>query len=162
MIFVTVGTHHQPFDRLVRAAASLAASGERVVVQRGTSRERPVGCEVHDHLPPEVWLARVAEARLVVGHAGPATIEAVVAAGTVPIVVPRRRLWREHVDDHQLAWARRIADRVHVVLDPAALPAAVADHDSVVAACARPWRPGVSPAWCAHLERRWPVAQRTS
>ena len=56
----------------------------------------------------------------------------------------------------------RYPDRVHVVLDPAALPAAVADHDAVVAACARPWRPGVSPAWCAHLERRWPVAQRTS
>lgn len=152
MIFVTVGTHELPFDRLVRAAASLAATGERVVVQRGTSREPAVGCEVHDHLPPDAWAARIAEARVVVCHAGPATLEAAVAAGRIPVVVPRRRLWREHVDDHQLAWARRIADRVHVVVDPDRLAAAVARHDAVVAALPRPWRAGVSGAWLAHLD----------
>lgn len=139
MIFVTTGTHHQPFHRLIRAARALD-TGEEVVVQQGV-------------MPPEAWRAHVARARVVVCHAGPATIEAVAACGKVPIVVPRRALWREHVDDHQVAFARRIADRVHVVLDPNDLAAAIAAHDAVVAALPRRWEPGVNPAWTAWLAR---------
>ncbi len=39
MIFVTVGTHHQGFDRLVQAADELAAElDEQVVIQRGVTK----------------------------------------------------------------------------------------------------------------------------
>lgn len=151
MIFVTVGSHHQPFDRLVRACAELAEL-ERVVVQRGPSATRPSGCEVHDWLEPHAFEALLAEARLVVCHAGPATLEAVVRAGSIPLVVPRRRLWREHVDDHQVAWAHRIRDRVHVVDDPADLVDAVSAHEDVVAGLANPWRTTEPTGWVQALD----------
>lgn len=137
MIFVTVGTHHQPFERLLEAARSL--DGEVVIQDRV--------------LPPDAWTALVERARIVVCHAGPATIEAVVAAGKIPIVVPRRRLWREHVDDHQVAFARRIADRVHLLLDPSGLAEAIARHDAVVRALPDPWRSEPPVRWLEYLGR---------
>ena len=42
MIFVTVGTSTQPFDRLVAGAAPLTET-EKVVVQYGASAIRPAG-----------------------------------------------------------------------------------------------------------------------
>jgi UDP-N-acetylglucosamine transferase subunit ALG13 len=48
------------------------------------------------------------QARGVVTHGGPATILDAREAGHVPIVVPRRRAWGEHVDDHQVAFCRRV------------------------------------------------------
>lgn len=120
MILVTVGTHHQPFDRLVSACSSLAAL-DRVVVQRGTSRVVPGGCEVHDEVPAHQLVTWMREASVVVCHAGPATIFEAMDTGHRPYVVPRDPLHHEHVDDHQLRFSERLGERVHRVLDPAVL-----------------------------------------
>ena len=48
MIFVTVGTHEQPFDRLVEAVDGLLADGalvEPVFVQTGYCTYEPKRCE---------------------------------------------------------------------------------------------------------------------
>ena len=127
-MFVTVGTHHQPFDRLVRVAETLASQGHRVVVQRGASTLSPAGCEVYDWLSPERWQHEVEAAAVTITHAGPASIQAVVQAGGTPIVVPRHPLWKEHIDHHQLRFAAHIEDRVHVVMVPQRLPEALAQH----------------------------------
>lgn len=123
MILVTVGTHEQPFDRLVRAAADLVGD-EPVIVQRGVSRVHPVGCEVHDWMHPADLARALREARVVVCHAGPATIFEARAAGHIPIVVPRDPAFDEHVDDHQLRFARRITGQARVVFDPREIAAA--------------------------------------
>lgn len=124
MILVTVGTHEQPFDRLVSAAARLVALDE-VLVQRGVSQVHPAGCEVVDHLPPDALADAMRRARVVIAHAGPATLFEAGDAGHVPIVVPRDPAFGEHVDDHQLRFARRLVGRLPVVFDPADLPAVV-------------------------------------
>ena len=113
MIFVTVGTHTAPFDRLVRAASTLADL-DTVVVQRGNSLEQPEGCRFEDAMSPEQWQHHVETASVVVTHGGTGSIFAALAHG-VPLVVPRRRLWCEHVDDHQVAFAQHLGDRVRVV-----------------------------------------------
>lgn len=131
MILVTVGTHEQPFDRLIAAAGRLPGD-EAVLVQAGVSRLAPSRCEVVDWLDPDALQAAMREARIVVCHGGPATIFEAVACGHVPIVVPRDPRHREHVDDHQLRFVRRIASRVHALYEPAGLAAAVDDHARVV------------------------------
>lgn len=128
MILVTVGTHEDPFDRLVAAAERLAAAGEDVVVQTGTSTVPTPHCTAHRVLPPSALDALVRRAEVVVTHGGPGSILQARAAGHVPIVVPRRSAHGEHVDDHQVAFTRRIADRVRLVDDPARLADAVAAH----------------------------------
>ncbi len=131
MILVVVGTHEDPFDRLCAAAEVLAGS-EPVVLQKGTSTLPTPRCQATPMLPPRALAAHLREARLVVCHAGPATLVEAGEAGHVPIVVPRSAAHGEHVDDHQVAFARRIRDRIHLVEDPAGLPGAVARHHEVV------------------------------
>lgn len=128
MILVTVGTHELPFDRLVRAARRLP--GE-LVVQRGTSELDVPGARVERWFEPSELRDLIRSAEVVVCHAGPATIREVLASGRVPVVVPRRRRYGEHVDDHQVAFARRMAHRVHLVEDPSELHEAVRRHAEV-------------------------------
>ncbi len=125
MIFVTVGTHVDPFDRLVHAAEQLALTGEDVVVQRGTSKVDAPSCEVYDYLSPDEMQVLIQEADILICHGGPASF---LGAPGVPIVVPRRAMYREHVDNHQVRFVGHIRNRVHVVDDPADLVAAVAQH----------------------------------
>lgn len=132
MIFVTVGTHEDPFDRLVRAAEALAAR-EEVVLQKGTSTVPTPQCRASASLSPEAMADAFSRARIVVGHGGPSTLLEAGAHGHVPILVPRSARFGEHVDDHQVAFARRIADRVHVVFDPEDLVDEVGRHAERVA-----------------------------
>ena len=103
MIFATVGTHHQPFERFVRTALALAA-GRELVFQHGHTPRVASGPSVRWHrwLAPGEVAALMSAAELVVTHAGVASIVDAVRAGHRPIVVPRRHHLGEHVDDHQL------------------------------------------------------------
>ncbi|MGH9246809.1 MAG: glycosyltransferase [Acidimicrobiales bacterium] len=106
-VFVTVGTDHHPFERLMDWVDRWAASHReaRVVVQHGTSRAPKVSlavplCSASD------MRGYFDGADVVVCAGGPGTIMDARAAGRKPIVVPRRRHLGEHVDDHQLEFAR--------------------------------------------------------
>jgi UDP-N-acetylglucosamine transferase subunit ALG13 len=110
-VFVTVGTDHHPFDRLVRWMDEwLAARGDTVTcfVQRGTS-SAPRQAESAEFLTYEEMAIKMRTADAVVSHGGPASIMLARHSGTKPIVVPRRKELGEHVDDHQVAFSRRIA-----------------------------------------------------
>jgi UDP-N-acetylglucosamine transferase subunit ALG13 len=127
MIFVTVGTNEAPFDRLVQAVDRLPAD-EEVVAQCGASSHRPARAARIDYLPFEELVELVRRARVVITHAGAGSIMVVLANGKFPLVVPRLRRYGEAVDDHQLTFARRLAERglVTLVEEPADLPETVA------------------------------------
>ena len=108
MILVTIGTNEQPFDRLVRAAATLGGL-ESLVVQHGSSRVPHGRGEWVDFVSFEELSARMEQARVVVCHAGVGSIMLARRCGKRPIVVPRRLHLGEAVDDHQLPIARRLA-----------------------------------------------------
>lgn len=121
MILVTVGTHEQSFERLLREIDRLVAIGEidgEVFCQTGFSDYEPAtpSAAMLDFADMQQRLAR---AKVVVSHGGPGTVLAALAAGRPLVLVPRQRRFGEHVDDHQVAFCRRIgADRgVPVVED---------------------------------------------
>jgi UDP-N-acetylglucosamine transferase subunit ALG13 len=126
VIFVTIGTS-EPFERLLRAFDDLAGD-EELVIQAGRSRTRPARARCVDFLDYDELVDHVLRARVVVSHAGVGTVLSVTAAGRRPVVVPRLQLHGEAVDDHQLAFARRIAllGLATVVEDVARLPALLA------------------------------------
>jgi len=80
----------------------------RCFVQTGTSAV-PKLAEHRQYLGHEEMDAMVREAAVVVCHGGPGTIMLASTLGKRPIVVPRRKQFGEHVDDHQLAFTQRIA-----------------------------------------------------
>lgn len=76
MIFVTVGTHEQPFDRLLKKIDELKKNGiiqEKVIMQTGFSTYEPKYCEWSKLLPYKDMVQNVADARIVITHGGPAS-----------------------------------------------------------------------------------------
>jgi UDP-N-acetylglucosamine transferase subunit ALG13 len=132
MILVTVGTHEQPFDRLVRAAADLGGD-EPVVVQYGSSAVPHGRGEWVDYLSFDELAELAREARVFVCHAGVGSIVLARRSGHRPVVVPRRHHLGEHVDDHQLSLATRLgrAGVVTVLEDPASLGSLVRQEAAV-------------------------------
>jgi UDP-N-acetylglucosamine transferase subunit ALG13 len=111
-LLVTVGTDHHPFDRLVRWVDAWLASaprGFRCLMQTGTSAPPAGPADWQAYLEVDALEAAMAEAAAVVCHGGPGTILGARHLGAVPIVVPRQHRLGEHVDDHQVAFARRLA-----------------------------------------------------
>ena len=114
MIFVTVGTHEQPFDRLIRAVDHLKRDGiikEDVFIQSGYSDYLPAYCAWEKMLCHTSMQEKIREARLVITHGGPASVMDVIVSGKTPIVVPRQAAYGEHVDDHQVKFCRFIKEK---------------------------------------------------
>ena len=112
MIFVTVGTHEQQFDRLVKYMDGWAGrNDEDVVIQTGYSRYEPVNCRFSSLMPYEELAELSDKARLVISHGGPSSFIIPLKAGKVPVIVPRRAEFNEHINDHQLDFCRELAKR---------------------------------------------------
>ena len=113
MIFVTVGTHEQQFNRLVEYMDKWAAEhDEKVVMQTGYSTYEPKHCEWSKLYPYQKMVEMVNEARVVITHGGPSSFIMPLQIGKTPIVVPRMKKYDEHVNDHQLLFCHQVADRV--------------------------------------------------
>jgi UDP-N-acetylglucosamine transferase subunit ALG13 len=112
LLLVTVGTDHHPFDRLIRWVDAFLAGGPRelrCLMQTGTSAPPTGPARWQAYLEFDALNAAMAEAAAVVCHGGPGTILGARHMGAVPIVVPREHRLGEHVDDHQVAFSRRLA-----------------------------------------------------
>ena len=73
MIFVTVGTHEQPFDRLIKKVDELKRDGiikEDVMMQTGFSTYEPKYCRWSRLIPYQEMVKNVTDARIVITHGG--------------------------------------------------------------------------------------------
>jgi len=139
MIVVTVGTHEQPFDRLMKAVVALGDS-EPMLVQYGTCTITNGPGEWVDFLSFDELAERAADARAFICHAGVGSIVLARRCGHRPIIMARRPDLGEHVDEHQLELSRRLhqAGLVTVVEDELELAAAVRNPDAIPAAGTTP------------------------
>jgi UDP-N-acetylglucosamine transferase subunit ALG13 len=119
VVFATVGTDHHPFDRLVEWMERwrLDHSQEPVwwLLQNGTSRPSEHARSI-EYLAYDDMENAMRRATAVVSHGGPGSIMLASYCGKKPIVVPRRKALGEHVDDHQLVFARRLASEGEIGL----------------------------------------------
>lgn len=107
MIFVSVGTHEAPFDRMLRAVYDLELD-EELVVQHGPSTIRCERAVEVDYLSFDEVVDCLRRARAIVMHAGVGSVMISLANGKRPIVMARKHEFGEHVDNHQLELARRM------------------------------------------------------
>lgn len=140
MIFVTVGTHEQPFDRLIRCIDDLKASGrisEDVFIQTGFSDYEPSACSYSKLVSADRMNELIASAHIIITHGGPASFLAPLKEGKIPIVVPRMKLYGEHVNDHQVDFTRAVAARqgnIILVEDVSELAKTIKNYDTTIAA----------------------------
>lgn len=119
MIFVTVGTHEQPFNRLVECIDNLKKEGiieEEVFIQTGYSTYEPKYCRWQKLFPYPEMVKLVDEARIVITHGGPSSFIMPLQIGKTPIVVPRRYKFNEHVNDHQVSFTKAVAERMGTII----------------------------------------------
>lgn len=138
MIFVTVGTHEQPFNRLVECIDKLKKDGdiqEEVIIQTGYSTYEPQHCKWQKLFPYQEMLKLVEEARIVITHGGPSSFIMPLQIGKTPIVVPRKHEFNEHVNDHQVTFSKAVAERmgtIIVVEDMDKLGETIAGYDEII------------------------------
>lgn len=112
LIFVTVGTEQYPFNRLCAAVDDWLCAAERkdidVVYQTGSSTYRPRRGMVESFMPFRDIRAHVERASVVVAHAGVGTVDLCVSVNKKPVIFPRRRMYGEAIDDHQVEYARHV------------------------------------------------------
>ncbi len=114
MIFVTVGTHEQQFNRLVEQMDKLVQNGiisEEVFIQTGYSTFQPKYCRWQQWLSYQDMLAYVNKARIVITHGGPSSFIMPLQIGKTPIVVPRHAKYNEHINDHQVKFCTAVAEQ---------------------------------------------------
>lgn len=119
MIFVTVGTHEQPFNRLIQKIDELKENGtiqEDVIIQTGFSTYEPKYCEWSKLIPYQQMIKNVEEARIVITHGGPASFIMPLQMGKIPIVVPRQHRFNEHVNNHQVEFAELVQNRMRNII----------------------------------------------
>ena len=139
MIFVTVGTHEQPFNRLIQKVDELKRDGvikDDVIIQTGFSTYKPKYCQWSKLISYQQMVKNVADARIVITHGGPASFIMPLQIGKTPIVVPRQHQFNEHVNDHQVEFARNVAQRMGTIIpveDINTLGDVITNYDQIVA-----------------------------
>lgn len=138
MIFVTVGTHEQPFNRLLQELDKLKSEGaidEDIFIQTGYSTYVPQHCEWSKMLAYKDMKQKINDAHIVITHGGPASFIMPLQVGKIPIVVPRKFEFNEHVNDHQVDFVHAVAARMHNIVpvyEISDLGEAIRNYDRVV------------------------------
>lgn len=136
MIFITVGTHEQAFNRLVRCIDEWAENhDEEVIIQTGYSTYEPKNCKWKKLYPYQEMVRLVNEARIVITHGGPSSFIMPLQMGKTPIVVPRKKEFDEHVNNHQVSFSKAVAERMGMIIvveEMKELIHAINNYDEVV------------------------------
>lgn len=137
MIFVTVGTHEQSFDRLVKKVDELVADGtikEDVFIQLGYTKYKPEHCRYEKLVGSDIMDKYSKEARIVITHGGPGSIMTPFSYGKMPIVVPRQHEFGEHVDNHQMRFTEKLESqgKVLAVYDINKLGEIISEYDQLI------------------------------
>ena len=112
MIFVSVGTHEQGFDRLIKQLDIIATNPgiPPIVIQKGYTEYEPINCKHADLISPDQMEEYMNKADLVITHGGPSTYMTALSKNKPTIVVPRLSEFNEHVNDHQLTFTEQIIE----------------------------------------------------
>lgn len=119
MIFVTVGTHEQQFNRLIQKVDELKRDGiikEDVFIQTGFSTYEPQYCQWKKLLAYDEMNEMYEKANIIITHGGPASFMKALELKKIPIVVPRQAQFDEHVNDHQVEFVKLVEERFNNII----------------------------------------------
>ena len=100
-IVVTVGLNGDGFGRLIEAVLRAAPDGAEILWQTGSTDVSGIDITAVSAMATQDLAAAMKRADVVISHAGLGSAIMAMQAGKCPVLVPRERAHREHVDDHQ-------------------------------------------------------------
>jgi len=122
LIFVTVGNDFRDFSRLIKKVDEITPHlPHEIVIQRGYSRYRPQNTKHFDFVPIDTAMEYIKMSELVISHAGIGTIILCKEYGIPIIILPRRKKYGEHMNDHQMEIAKILEEKregnIHVIYE---------------------------------------------
>ncbi|NYD68507.1 glycosyltransferase [Agromyces atrinae] len=134
-LFVTLGTIKKyRFDSVVDQVLASGLADDRTVWQLGETYGRTdLPGRVFQQVSGADFEKYSLEADAVISHAGVGSLLALLELGIFPVLVTRRRVRNEHVDDHQL----QIADLVNSLDIARAVDGPDLDAETIISASAR-------------------------
>lgn len=105
MIFVILGTQDKPFPRILQALEREIKKGnitEKVVVQAGCTTFKSNNMEIYDYLDMKTFNNYIKKSNYIITHGGVGSIIDSLKKNKKVLVVPRRKDYNEHENDHQL------------------------------------------------------------
>lgn len=115
MIVITLGTSFFPFERALNWLQVLLEQkiiAESVLLQHGSTFPLGLSHPLLTSVPSltrEEMVAAVKRSSLVISHAGQGSTRMLSELGARFVLLPRLQQYGEHVDDHQLLFARAVA-----------------------------------------------------
>jgi len=109
LILVLCGTQKQDFSRMIRVVEALADEHE-VVIQAGYTKHKSNKMRIFDFTTSDELAELYDRSDYIVTHGGAGSIFQAVKAGKKTLVFPRLEKYGEHVDDHQLQLAGKLAE----------------------------------------------------
>lgn len=119
MILVTVGTQKFPFNRLLAKVDSLIGQGritDEVKAQTGYSDYIPKHYSFGKFFPDETFYTLIQNSNVLITHGGIGTITKGLLMGKKVVIVPRKKEYGEHVDNHQMEIGERFSEMGYAVL----------------------------------------------
>lgn len=110
-VVVTLGSQNYPFDRLVSRLVDILPAGVEVLWQTGATDPGMYGIDGNRTVAADELESAMADADVVVAHAGVGSALSALSAGRHPVLLPRRAARGEHVDDHQQQIATELDGR---------------------------------------------------
>jgi UDP-N-acetylglucosamine transferase subunit ALG13 len=126
-VVVTLGTmrtygFRRALDAVCQALREVLQPDAQVLWQVGATDVSDLPIQAKSALPASELRSAIRDADLVIAHAGIGSSLTALEAGHCPVLLPRRKVHAEHVDDHQGFIARDLARReLAVSCDPSAL-----------------------------------------
>lgn len=115
MIFVTIGTHPDQFDRLIRRIDEIAPLiKEEIIVQKGFTKYVPKNVKYFEFTDKMDEYYK--NARLVIAQSATSLIEFILKYGKPVITVPREAKYKEHINDHQVEFAEYFSKKSGVLM----------------------------------------------
>lgn len=118
-ILVALGTIQGfDFSRAVKIVLSLIENSDEIDWQIGSmiiQQDLVLPGNVHNTIAKDQFLQLLSCADLVICHGGNGIIAETLATGKIPLVIPRRASFGEHIDDHQVEMVQLLAERGLVI-----------------------------------------------
>lgn len=118
MIYVTLGTQACDFTRcmkMVEELINIVGIKDRVVAQIGYTLYQPKGIECFNFVSEDKYQQLMAEADVVISHAGTGALFSSIKNGKKVIAVARLAEYGEMVNDHQTEIVRKLTSEGYIL-----------------------------------------------
>lgn len=113
MIYITLGTQGADFSRCLKMVEQLIEEEniqDEVIAQVGNTVYRPKNIKCFDYVTETEYQKYIAEADVVVTHAGSGALFSCIKKGKKAIAVARLAKYGEMINDHQTELVRKLSE----------------------------------------------------